>query len=49
MENVRNRVNVKLVINENAFNKLAKKPSYKGKPYSMKTWWQFTWKRPQLN
>ncbi len=31
MENVRNRVNVKLVTNKNALNKLAKKPSYKGK------------------
>ena len=31
MENVRNRVNVKLVTNKNALNKLVKKPSYKGK------------------
>ncbi len=29
MENVRNRVNVKLVTNEKAFNKLVKKPNYK--------------------
>ena len=30
MENVRNRVNVKLVTNENALNKLVKKSNYKG-------------------
>ncbi len=29
MENVRNRVNVKLVTNEKALNKLVKKPNYK--------------------
>ncbi len=29
MENVRNRINVKLVINEKACNKLAKKPNFK--------------------
>ena len=29
MENVRNRVNVKLVTNKKALNKLVKKPSYK--------------------
>ncbi len=30
MENVRNRINVKLVTNENALNKLVKKPNFKG-------------------
>ena len=42
MENVRNRVNVKLVIDEGSLNKLVKKPNFEKSPSSMKTWWRFT-------
>ena len=49
MENVRNRVNVKLVTNEKALNKLVKKPNYKRVSEFDENRWRSTWKEQPSN